>query len=440
MGGPPSSGIARVTSRPGAWTSRAVVRSTPVCAVRPRRGAGHHPDDPGRGFPDDPGALTPSAPVSMTRRHAARPPALAPPVLLTHPAGVPWRRWRDLVVAAAVAALALAEAAQVYVGLALQRAEVTWAEALRLTAPSWGVLLVLTLPLLRVLDRADSGVPGPARLGLYALGALAFSALHLAGSALLWEMAGVAGEGFRETFYRLSTLYFVPGVLTFGTVVTVHALVRGYGEERRREVAAADLRAEDALARLQVLRGHLRPDFFFNTLNAATALTVRGDVQGSLEILSSLSTLLRVSMAGEGNGPARLGDEVALAAAYLAIQEVRFRDRLSARCHLDPGAAVMGVPPLILIRAVEQVVDAGLALGRPFALEVVARVEGGEVRVDLVHTVAGIGPEVLGDLSRRMVLLDPGGRLSQSPAGISLVLPARPAQGVGPQRSFEVAP
>lgn len=345
---------------------------------------------------------------------------------------------RDLAAVGVVGALALVEAAQVWVGLALLDAPVTWGQAVQATAPSWMVLVVLVIPLLRLLDRFGTGRLTSVRILALAVGAALFSGLHLAGSALLWEWLAASSSGFAARFYRLATLYFVPDVLTFTAVVTGHSVARRYREDRAREVEEAARRAEDAQARFQALRRQLRPDFFFNTLNAVAGLVARGDATRSLDALSSLSTLLRVSLTVDPGRPARLDDEVELAAEYLAIQGLRFPDRLRAACDVEERAGACAVPPLLLVQLVEAVVDRGIESGRPFALRITASERAGRLVVEIAHTAPQVGDDTLDRVDRRVRGFDGTGSVVAHAGEVSILLHARPPAWANPHR-IEVA-
>lgn len=340
---------------------------------------------------------------------------------------------RDLVAAGVVCALALVEAAQVYVGLTLLDAEVTWGHAVRATAPSWVVFLGLVIPLLRILDVSRGGPLTPLRLLAFAGGAVAFTGLHLAGSALLWEWIGPVSVGFPARFYRLATFYFVPGVLAYMAVVTLHAVVRRYREDKAREVEAAARRADDAQARFHALRGQLRPDFFFNTLNAVAGLMARGDAERGLEALTSLGRLLRASLTADPAGLVRLSDEVELVGEYLGIQEVRFPDRLDARCDVDDEAGRCAVPPLLLVQLVEALVDGGIGSGGRFTLRVMGRTDEGGVEVKVVHTGPRPADEILEPMRRRVGRFDGFGALASEAGTVTVTLRARPVEGRGLQ-------
>ncbi len=79
-------------------------------------------------------------------------------------------------------------------------------------------------------------------------------------------------------------------------------------------------------ARLAELQSRIRPHFLFNTLNSAIAL-VREDPAKAEAMLEDLSELFRQALADPGES-VTLADEIALAERYLAIEQVRFGDRL----------------------------------------------------------------------------------------------------------------
>jgi two-component system, LytTR family, sensor histidine kinase AlgZ len=55
-----------------------------------------------------------------------------------------------------------------------------------------------------------------------------------------------------------------------------------------------------------------------------------------------------------------LGEEIELAQRYLAIEQIRFGDRLRVTWELDPDAAAARVPPLLLQPLVENAVRHGI--------------------------------------------------------------------------------
>ncbi len=145
-------------------------------------------------------------------------------------------------------------------------------------------------------------------------------------------------------------------------------------------------------ARLAELQSRIRPHFLFNTLNTAVAL-VRVDPTRAEAVLEDLAELFRVALADGGpSSVATLGDEIELAQRYLAIEQLRFGDRLDVRWELDPAAAQARLPPLLLQPLLENAVRHGV---EPSAtggqIWVRTRVRRGQVEIAVVNTVP---PEV----------------------------------------------
>ena len=74
-----------------------------------------------------------------------------------------------------------------------------------------------------------------------------------------------------------------------------------------------------------------------------------------------LSDFLRTTLGLSGKAEIPLSEELALARRYLAVERVRFGDRLGFTEDLDPGAADSLVPPLLLQPLVENAVKHGIA-------------------------------------------------------------------------------
>lgn len=161
-------------------------------------------------------------------------------------------------------------------------------------------------------------------------------------------------------------------------------------------VAALTLRARGRLpaetaARLAELQARIRPHFLFNSLNSAIAL-VREDPARAESLLEDLSELFRHALAEQGDA-VTLAEEVAVARRYLAIEQVRFGDRLQVEWALDPRAGSAKVPPLFLQPLVENAVKHGVEPSPAGArVKVSTQRRGGVVVIKVTNTVpAGQG-------------------------------------------------
>lgn len=111
-------------------------------------------------------------------------------------------------------------------------------------------------------------------------------------------------------------------------------------------------------ARLAELQARIRPHFLFNTLNSAIAL-VRAEPRQAEGLLEDLSDLFRYALMEQGES-VTLVNEIALAKAYLAIEQVRFGARMRVEWALDELASAARLPPLLLQPLVENAVKHGV--------------------------------------------------------------------------------
>ncbi|HVZ43330.1 MAG TPA: histidine kinase [Ramlibacter sp.] len=158
-------------------------------------------------------------------------------------------------------------------------------------------------------------------------------------------------------------------------------------------VAALVLRAKSRMpaataARLAELQARIRPHFLFNSLNSAIAL-VREDPRQAESLLEDLGELFRHALVDQGEATT-LSEEIALARRYLAIEQVRFGDRLRVEWAIDPLAGSSRVPPLILQPLVENAVKHGVEPSHRGALvRISTQRRGGVVVIKVTNTVPG---------------------------------------------------
>ncbi len=162
-------------------------------------------------------------------------------------------------------------------------------------------------------------------------------------------------------------------------------------------------------ARLAELQSRIRPHFLFNTLNSAIAL-VRAEPAKAEAVLEDLSELFRHALADPAES-VTLGQEIALAQRYLAIEQIRFGERLQVQWSLDPEADGAKLPPLLLQPLVENAVRHGVEPSAQGAQVKISTVRRGSVVVVKVtnSTPAGAGERghglALANVRERLALL-----------------------------------
>ncbi|RAK03080.1 histidine kinase/DNA gyrase B/HSP90-like ATPase [Larkinella arboricola] len=127
------------------------------------------------------------------------------------------------------------------------------------------------------------------------------------------------------------------------------------------ELTNSQLKAQLTDAQLQALKMQLNPHFLFNTHHAIVSLMLQHDNRRAIDMVTALSDLLRGVLAHQDDNFLRLREELKLTQQYLAIQQIRFQDRLQIEYDIDPRAEDSPVPQLILQPLVENAVTHGIA-------------------------------------------------------------------------------
>jgi two-component system sensor histidine kinase AlgZ len=154
-----------------------------------------------------------------------------------------------------------------------------------------------------------------------------------------------------HVFFEFSWLTF-----TFTAVVAACNWRQARNRERAWQLAQGEnlaLRLELAQQRMLALRGQLNPHFLFNALNAISALVRTQDSKMALAGIGHLSDLLRYALLASERDHVSLDDERQFVADYLALQKMRYGERLQVHIDSDARAAMGEVPPLLLQPLIE---------------------------------------------------------------------------------------
>jgi hypothetical protein len=128
--------------------------------------------------------------------------------------------------------------------------------------------------------------------------------------------------------------------------------------EESAAVRQARLREERLRAELSAVASQLEPHFLFNTLTGVVTLAAR-NAPLATKMLDGLRALLDYPRLHRGDAVA-LAEEVHFAEQYLAVQGMRFPERLAVELDVDPRTLGCAVPPLILQPVVENAIKHGI--------------------------------------------------------------------------------
>ena len=281
--------------------------------------------------------------------------------------------------------------AALIVVLLVWRGELSWGEAALVGLPLAYLFAYLCLSawyLCRALPlRAGSGPRQVLEVlaGHLAAALVSGGLFALAGRGWLLLLSSVSGlDRLDQRFPSVAPMLFALGVPLYLLSVAFHYLLLALAEGGDAERRARESRLAAREAEWKALRAQIDPHFLFNGLNTISALAT-SDPAGARRMAILLSEFLRRSLKVGERAEIPLADEAALASAYLAVERVRFGERLNVEEALEDEALACPVPPLLLQPLVENAVRHGVAqLLEGGAVRIEARVEergGGERRL-----------------------------------------------------------
>jgi len=162
----------------------------------------------------------------------------------------------------------------------------------------------------------------------------------------------------------------------YGAVLAAGYIVRSRRRLAQQQIDAALLREALTRAQLDALRRQIEPHFLFNALNSAVVLMREGRSDAAVGTLVALSDVLRRLIENSPRQEVALGEELKFLEQYLAIQKMRFADRLRIEIDVPDALLDARVPSLVLQPLIENAIRHGIAT------------RAGEGRVRLAATCA----------------------------------------------------
>lgn len=133
-----------------------------------------------------------------------------------------------------------------------------------------------------------------------------------------------------------------------------------YTNERRDDaIVRIKLQSSIKETEAKVLRAQMNPHFMFNALNSIRALVIE-DPKRAQQGVTQLSNILRSSLVADRRTTVTLKEELKTIADYLALEKVRYEERLQIKWDIDKRTLGLLVPPMMLQTLVENAIKHGV--------------------------------------------------------------------------------
>jgi LytS/YehU family sensor histidine kinase len=173
--------------------------------------------------------------------------------------------------------------------------------------------------------------------------------------------ASVSKPGQLMWRYLFNPNRFGIEILLYGFVFAITGIIQFQFRAQRQTIRAVELERQLSTAHLQALQMQLEPHFLFNTLNAITTLVELGRQRQAAEMLAHLNSILKTTLQRAAPEKVPLFRELEIVENYLAIEQVRFADRLRLELKVDPNALDGLIPCFLLQPIVENAIRHGIA-------------------------------------------------------------------------------
>ncbi|MER3499365.1 MAG: sensor histidine kinase [Chitinophagaceae bacterium] len=141
-------------------------------------------------------------------------------------------------------------------------------------------------------------------------------------------------------------------------------------KSRKQQLDTLQLKALIKELELKTIKAHINPHFIFNSLNSIRAL-IDENPQRARRAITELSNILRSSMQADKSETVSFEKELSIVKDYLALENMRFEDRLKVEYQIDEKTLDQPVPPMMLQTLVENAIKHGIS----------KQINGGTIRI-----------------------------------------------------------
>ena len=157
------------------------------------------------------------------------------------------------------------------------------------------------------------------------------------------------------TFYR-----FIKNIVNINYVVAITAVIALLKNWYSHQQAARNLTQDKLESELKVLKAQIHPHFLFNTLNSLYALTLK-KADAAPEMVLKLSSLMDYMLYEANAARVPLQKELAYIRNYIALERMRYGDRVEVLFTETGDMAGRQIAPMMLLPFVENAFKHGVS-------------------------------------------------------------------------------
>jgi len=194
-------------------------------------------------------------------------------------------------------------------------------------------------------------------------------------------------EGLDHKFAPQAPLLFASGFLLYSLAIASHYVILEIEESRAAQARVLETSIQARDAELKALKAQINPHFLFNSLNSISALTSI-NANRAQEMCILLADFLRMTLGLGEKALVPLCEELELLQRFLAIEKVRFGERLHVEADVEAQAQDCLLPPLLLQPLVENAIIHGIAhLPAGGTVRLSAECSGGHLHLSIENSV-----------------------------------------------------
>jgi two-component system LytT family sensor kinase len=130
-------------------------------------------------------------------------------------------------------------------------------------------------------------------------------------------------------------------------------------EIQKNNIERIKMRASIEASEAKILKAQINPHFMFNALNSIRALIIE-EPKKAQNGITQLSNILRSSLVANRRITIPLKEELKTVEDYLALEKVRYEERLQSTLEIDQNTLHVEVPPMMLQTLVENAIKHGV--------------------------------------------------------------------------------